>query len=228
MAYNLVLIHSPLIGPYSWRPVADELERSGHRTLIPALLPVLDASSNFADAIAQRVEDTVRKASLPAPFLLLAHSAAGAYLPVIGSKLDQEISGYIFVDARLPESGASLADQDPPQAEEHRRRIVKEGVLPPWSEWFGEEAMVEVIPDAEQRRHFVSELRSIPLALYHEKITYPSDWLAAPCAYLQLSEFYKPLADQASERGWPTMTIDTSTTTLLCYKPSKRSSVRLR
>lgn len=205
---NFVLIHSPLIGPYSWRPVANELEHRDYRTSLPSLLPALAGPANFAEAMARRVKEAVRSAMLPEPIVLVAHSAAGAYLPLIGSVVDREIRAYLFVDARLPERGASLADQDPPELEEQRQKMAREGMLPPWSEWFGEGALVEVIPDDEQRQRFAAELRPVPLALFHEKIPYPMDWPAAPCGYLRLSAFYKPLAQEATERGWRVMEID--------------------
>jgi hypothetical protein len=38
-----VLIHSPLIGPKTWLPVADELVRRGREALVPSLLGVAAA-----------------------------------------------------------------------------------------------------------------------------------------------------------------------------------------
>jgi transposase InsO family protein len=33
-----VLVHSPLVGPSTWSPVGRELERRGHRAVVPSLL----------------------------------------------------------------------------------------------------------------------------------------------------------------------------------------------
>ncbi len=95
--------------------VGDELERMGHRVVIPSLLPVLDKSSGFADSMADYVREATVESVLPDPLVLVGHSAAGVYLPVIRSQLDRNVSAYVFVDARLPKSGASLADQDSPE-----------------------------------------------------------------------------------------------------------------
>jgi hypothetical protein len=208
MAYNFVLIHSPLIGPYSWRPVGDELENTGQRVVIPSLLAVLEQSSGYANSIAEYVRKAVDGSALPEPLVLVGHSAAGAYLPVIGAELDRAVTAYVFVDARLPMRGTSLADQDTPEEGQHRRKMAEDGMLPPWPEWFDEGVMAEVIPNEERRNRFVTELQPIPLALFHEEIIYPSDWPDAPCAYLRLSEFYKPLAQEASAVGWPVLEID--------------------
>jgi hypothetical protein len=199
---NLLLIHSPLVGPYSWQPAAEQLERAGHNVWVPSLLPILDKSANFAEAIAHCIAKTAETHSLPDNIILVAHSAAGAYLPIIAAALSQHISAYIFVDARLPQNGASLADQDSAQFEEERQRLAVNGLLPPWSEWFGQGVMDQILPDKTQRKAFTAELRPIPLALFHEKITYSASWPDAPCAYLRFSEFYKPLADEARKEGW--------------------------
>jgi hypothetical protein len=171
------------------------------------LLTILDGSANFADAIGRCVANAAENNPLPDKIILAAHSAAGAYLPVIAAGLSQKISAYIFVDARLPQNGATLDDQDSSREREQRKSLATNGLLPPWSQWFGEEVMEEILPRKEQREQFTEELRPIPLRLFHEKINYPSKWPDAPCAYLCLSEFYKPLAAQAATQGWPTKVI---------------------
>lgn len=205
MAHTFLLVHSPLIGPYSWRPTAEELERRGHQTFIPNLLPALALSSGFADAFAELVAETVDQASVTHPLLLVGHSAAGAYLPAIRSALDREVQAHLFVDARLPSRGASLAEQDSPEEVQQRRELAREGILPPWSEWFDQALIEEAIPERVIRKRFLAELEPIPMALFEETISFNSDWPDAPCAYLRLSEFYQPLAQEASSNGWPVL-----------------------
>lgn len=202
MNYNLVLVHSPFVGPTSWRLVGDELAREGHRIVVPSLLPALGGLKDFDRAIARCVKDSLRRAAVPDPIVLVGHSAAGAYLPAIEAELHREVSACVFVDARLPVPGASLATQDTREEVEQIRGMAREGMLPPWSNWFGEGTMREVIPDEKVREHFVAELLPIPLALYEEEIRCPSSWPEVPCAYLRLSEYYKPVADEARARGW--------------------------
>lgn len=203
-----VLIHSPLIGPYSWRPVAGELQREGYRTVVPSLLPVLQRSWGFSNAIAQRVKDAVMESGTRGPLILVAHSAAGAFLPVIASRLERPVQAYVFVDARLPRRGASLSDDDSPREVQARREMAEDGMLPPWSEWFSEEAVKEIIPDDERRQRFLAELQPIPLALFDEKISFSSGWPDAPCGYVRVSEFYRPLAQEAAVLGWPVVEVD--------------------
>jgi hypothetical protein len=208
MPHNFVLVHSPLIGPYSWRLVADHLADSGHSVTVPSLLSVLGRSSDFPDAVAEAVASHMMVTDFADPLLLVAHSAAGAFLPVIASRLQHKVSGYIFVDARLPQDGRSLSDQDPPEERSQLRSLAKEGFLPPWSEWFGPDVMAALLPDHESRRAFVQELRPIPLAFFVEPIKFPQTWPDAPCAYLRLSEYYVNQAQQARAEGWHVTEVD--------------------
>lgn len=208
LGYSFILVHSPLVGPYSVQPVVRGLERAGHRAVVPSLLPALDRSEAFAQAIAQRVRDAVTESQVSDPVVLVGHSAAGAYLPVIASRLDREVAAFIFLDARLPRRGDSLSTEDSPEEVRQRREMAEDGWLPPWSEWFGEGVMAQVLPEERARERFLDELRPIPLALFEESITFPSDWADAPCGYIRMSEFYKPLAREAVNRGWPVLEID--------------------
>lgn len=203
-----ILVHSPLLGPFTWQPVADELQREGYKTIVPSLLPVLKRSSGFTDAIARQVKEAVDESPAVDPLILVAHSAAGAFLPLIASCLDRNIQAYIFVDARLPRKGASLADEDSLWERQERREMVQDGMLPPWSNWFGEAAMTEVIPDDHTRRRFLAELQPIPLGLFGEQISFPASWPDAPCGYVRLSDSYRPMAQEAAARGWSVMEVD--------------------
>lgn len=131
-----VLIHSPLVGPFTWQRVAAELRLRGHRALTPVLTEPATPDQPFwsahAQAVARAVFDadaatpadsddqeranaTPRGASfgaLPAPsdapLILVAHSGAGPLLPLVRARLGAGVvAGYLFVDAGVPEQTAS-------------------------------------------------------------------------------------------------------------------------
>lgn len=218
MTYSFVLVHSPLIGPYSWRLVADQLGVEGHKAIVPSLLSVLKRSRGYAGAIGHEVAyDVQGGGELPDPLILAGHSAAGAYLPGIGSALGRKISSYIFVDARLPTKGRSLSAEDPPERRSQLQRLASNGMLPRWSEWFGPEAMEEALPDAKLRDAFLRELEPIPLALFEEPIPLPPAWPDAPCTYLRFSEAYVAEANEARAKGWHVSEIDAQHLYLLTH-----------
>jgi hypothetical protein len=203
-----ILVHSPLVGPYTWEAVAGELRGRGHQVVVPSLLDVLDRSSGYAVAIAERVAQAVGRVDDEDPLLLVAHSAAGAYVPVIGEAVGRPLAGYLFVDARLPRDGGSLFDDSSPDEVERQRDRAVEGWLPPWAEWFGEEAMRGVLPDDGVRQRFVAELRPVPLALFEEPVPSRPGWPDAPCGYLRLSPSYGREVAEARAKGWPVLELE--------------------
>jgi hypothetical protein len=101
-----MLIHSPLVGPYSWQPVAEQLEHAGHNAWVPSLQPVLDESANFADAIGRCVANVAENNSFPDNTVLVAHSAAGAYLSLRQNYLKK--FRHIFLWMRVSPKGEQV------------------------------------------------------------------------------------------------------------------------
>src|SRR5256885_12618217 len=83
-------------------------------------------------------------AELSEPVVLVSHSGSGLLLPLIADALAQPVRGLIFVDSGLPAKEGQTRFM-PPSSLERFRALAANGVLPPWSSWFGEEAMREVI-----------------------------------------------------------------------------------
>ncbi|GIV97270.1 MAG: hypothetical protein KatS3mg057_1927 [Herpetosiphonaceae bacterium] len=202
---SIVLIHSPLVGPATWTLVAEELERRGQHVVVPSLLEALQSEAALSQAIAQRVFEVLKGSRAVDPLVLVAHSAAGSFIPVIREALPYHVTAYVFVDARLPEKHTSLFDTTPPDLTDYLRSTAQGGWLPPWAEWFGEHALREVIPDDEVRQQFLSEQRPIPLRLFEEPIPVFSGWPDAPCGYIRFGTAYERESQQAAMAGWPTI-----------------------
>lgn len=200
-----VLLHSPLVGPLTWQPVAQILRLRGEQVLVPDISPALRQGPPYYDHIAA----LVRQASsfLPAsqPLLLAGHSGAGPLLPAIRRRLEQPISGYLFVDAGLPRHDTSFFDRVPPELSAPLRQMERQpGWLPPWADWFGgEDAIREILPDDARRREFLENLSPVPVALLEERTPVSEGWPDAPCGYLQFSEAYEEEAEEARQSGWP-------------------------
>jgi hypothetical protein len=71
-----VLVHSPLIGPTSWLPVADTLERRGRVVVVPSLLSVAGARAPQWRHLPESLRLATR--DLQGPIMLVAHSALQA------------------------------------------------------------------------------------------------------------------------------------------------------
>ncbi len=114
----------------------------------------------------------------------------------------QPPAALVFVDAAVPpESGAAELMPDGMLAE--LRALATDGVLPPWSDWFGPGVMQELIPDDEMRAAVCAELPMIPVAYFEDPVPMPNGWAGIPCGYLLLSQAYAADADEAEARSWP-------------------------
>jgi pimeloyl-ACP methyl ester carboxylesterase len=194
-----VLVHSPLVGPGTWSPVARELERRGRRAVVPSLLGPAGAPPGHWRRCVEAVRDAVR--ALSEPVVLVGHSGGGLLLPVIADAVAPPISGLIFVDSGVPASTGETPLVPRAFLDQLHTPDVG-GVLPPWSSWFGEDAMRDLVPDEALRAALTREMPSLPLSYFEQSVPSPAGWDRIPCAYLLLSDAYREAASEASERGW--------------------------
>jgi pimeloyl-ACP methyl ester carboxylesterase len=198
---QFALIHSPLLGPSSWEPVAAELRRRGRVARVPELRDLEDAPPPYW----QRAADSAAAALhvSDAPLLLVGHSGAGALLPAIAARAPQPVAGYIFVDAGLPLDGQSRLEEMEASAPEFAAALrdldARGERFPNWTD----EQLRPLIPDQRLRAQTLAELRPRPLAFFSEPIPRAAHWLSAPCGYLCFSPAYHSAAARARALGWP-------------------------
>jgi hypothetical protein len=188
-----VLVHSPVTGPSTWRWVAAELSARGHCVCVPAV-PSVRRWEEFADSVATQVEPGDHA-------VLVGHSGAGPLLPQIAARIGG--GPLIFVDADIPPD-TGQAGLMPAEILAELRALAVDGMLPPWSEWFGPAAMRELVPDAERRAVIAAELPRLPLSYFGASVPAPVGWAAVGGAYVLLSdEAYGDQGAAAAARGWP-------------------------
>jgi hypothetical protein len=199
MAVKVVLVHSPLVRCTTWELVAADLAGRGYDVGVPDLTGTVAAGPPYclpqAEVIARSAESR--------PAILIGHSGAGPLLAAAGTRIGQA-RGYIFVDAGLPIPGQSWMDTVPAElAVQVRDMADAEGWLPPWSQWWGDEGLAELLPDPRMRQDFAAGCPRLPLAMFQEIHPPAPMWPDAPGAYLQLSEAYEDEAAKARDLGWP-------------------------
>ncbi len=200
-----VLVHSPLIGPTSWSPAAYELHRRGRAAVVPSLVGVADAPAPQW----HHIPETVRIATnhLQGSIVLVGHSGAGLLLPVIADAVTVEVAALVFVDSFLP-TAAGRVPLGPPAFMDQLRELASDGVLAPWSTWFGEDAMSELVPDERLRAALEAEMPRLPLSYFQASVPVPDAWNRRSCAYLLLTaEPYGQSAIEARSLGWPVLEI---------------------
>jgi hypothetical protein len=197
-----VLLHSPLVGPSTWAPVAGELTGQGFPVRVPSLVRVTEGAPPAWPRVAAAV--TAALADLPPdqPVALVAHSNAGLFVPVVRAAVSQPVSASIFVDARLPDRPGAT-----PVAEEEflasRRDLVQpDGLLPRWTEWWGDADLTPLFPDEATRARVTAEQPRLPLSYFEQRVPVPDGWDDHRCAYLLFSEAYADVAQRARKNGW--------------------------
>lgn len=199
MAVKLLLVHSPVVGFATWELVAADLSGRGYDVSVPDLTGTVAAGPPYCP----RQAEVIARSAETRPAILIGHSGAGPLLAAAGALTGQP-RGYVFVDAGLPIPGRSWMDTVPPElAAQVKEMADAEGWLPPWSQWWGDEILAELLPDPQMRQTFAAGCPRLPLAMFREVHPAAPRWPDAPGAYLQLSEAYEDEAAKARKLGWP-------------------------
>jgi hypothetical protein len=196
-----VLVHSPSVGPLTWEPVATRLRASGAVAIVPSLLGVADAGPPFWRAVAETVSAAIDRLPSDQPVVLVAHSNAGLFLPVIVEASRRPVAGCLFVDAALP-SPTGPTPVAPPELLDFLRPKVVGGRLPQWTAWWDESDVAPMFPDSLTRGVVSAEQPRLPLSYYEERVPTPGGWDDRPCGYLLFGPPYERTAQDARERGW--------------------------
>lgn len=195
---NLALVHSPLVGPMSWRGVAEALRTLGYRRVATPDASVWDVAAPYYGALAGRIAGELDDE----PWLLVGHSGAGGLLPAIGERLRGGAPAMVFVDAVLPHPGKAWFETAPPALGEMLRDRTKDGCAPSWPDWFPPRVLESLLPDPRVRAAFAAEARAIPEGYLAEPAPAALIGPSTSCGYLQLSPGYEAEADAASAAGW--------------------------
>jgi len=188
----VVLVHSPLLGPRSWARVARLLPGVD----VPDLRPLVATAPPSWTALRAAATE------LPTGAIIVGHSGAGALLPMIGAACDA--SALVFVDAGIPPPNGAFAIGT--EFRSFLDSIAIGGVLPAWPDWWGDDALLELVPDAADR-HELDDAPRLPLAFYDEPVAVPDGWGETPWGYVRLSAAYDEDAAEARRRGWPVVRV---------------------
>ncbi len=202
-----VLVHSPSVGPSTWQPVAAELHGRGHDAVVPSLLGVGDGEAPYWPKVPAAVRAGVAGHDGSEPVILVAHSNAGLFVPVITSELGRPVACSIFADASVPPAAGQTPVAESDFVPFLRDLAGQDARLPPWTSWWGDEDVSALLPDPLVRDVIVAEQPRLPLEYYLEQIPVPAGWDEHPCGYLLFSDAYDGQAAGARLRGWPVRTV---------------------
>ncbi len=196
----IVLVHSPLVGPFTWSLVAKSLQADEFDVLVPHLTDSGETPPPYWQQHAVSVQQALGSIPPERPLVLVGHSGAGSLLPVLAQAARRPVTAYLFVDAGLPHPGKSQLEEMP---EEVRRLLASGERFPNWKD----EDLREVLPDGRARQQLLAEVQSRPLNFFEEVLPDVSSWSEAPGGYLLFTEGYRPYLEQARRTGWPSRTL---------------------
>ncbi|HEX3487693.1 MAG TPA: alpha/beta fold hydrolase [Streptosporangiaceae bacterium] len=202
MADLIVLVHAPVLGPASWRPVADELTARGAQVAIPSLAGFTDSGPPYAPALVRVFAGQLKAAAAADRVVLVVHSGAGPFAPHLAAAVPagpRELA-VVFADAGLPASGRPTPVVDDTFLP-YLRNLARDGLVPPWPQWFPDADPAELYPSQAARAAVLEDARPLPLSFFTEQLASVADLAVA--RYLLFSEGYRTEAEQARRRGWP-------------------------
>jgi hypothetical protein len=200
MLPEFVLVHSPSVGPSTWVPVADRLRALGRDAVVPSLRAVGEGDPPFWPRVVEAVAEATRDSDQPV--LLVAHSNAGLFVPVLVTAADQPVHGCLFVDAGLPAREESTPVASAEMLDFLRGKVADDGRLPRWTDWWDEQDVAELFPDAATQAAVIADQPRLPLTYYEQRVPVPAGWDKTPCGYLLFGPPYDAVAAQARDRGW--------------------------
>lgn len=197
------LVHSPIVGPLTWQPVATELRRRGADAIVPTLRDIGPDGGPYWRQHATAAAHALAAVTADCPLFLIAHSGAGQLLPHVRQRLMQPVAAYLFVDAGLPQDGTSrldeMAQNDTAFAARFTPFLKGGGHYPTW----GDDDLRPLISDETLRRGMIAEVQPRGLDYFTEPFPSLAEWADAPCAYLRFTPSYAAHAEAARRRGWP-------------------------
>lgn len=199
---TIVLVHAPALGPASWRPVADELSRAGHSVVVPSLAGFAADGPPYTRRLIRLAAEQV-SAGPRDEVVLVTHSGAGVFAPLLLEALPASRGSAVFVDAALPSRSLAATVVDPGFLP-FLRELATDGMVPPWHRWWPDEELAPLFPDQATREAVTGEAPALPLAFYEETLPpLPEGWPPRRAGYIVFSEPYREQAAEAARLGWP-------------------------
>ncbi|WP_299321489.1 alpha/beta hydrolase [Parasphingopyxis sp.] len=193
---DIVLIHSPLVGPTSLAPTQKALERAGHICHLPTAYAAgaeIPPWRDWPDRLAEALPEMDRP-------VIAGHSMGGLLAARLAADLNA--SGMICLDAAIPPDSGTVLPVEPTFRAFLDTLPVQDGVLPPWNDWW----TVDIfeggdVSDAEKET-FLADIPALRRDWFDDSFAMP-DWSRAKRTYLRTSLSFVEEARRAGSLGWP-------------------------
>ena len=211
----IVLIGGGGLGPWAWSRVTPILQDHGLTVVTPQLRATGDDNTPPSSVtLADWIDDLSAEINRLEDVTLVAHSFAGYVAAGAFRQVVDRLRSVIFLDAVLPEPGASWFQVMGDQTEAFMRSIAYEGATP----WFTREQLDQMYPDNGITQADMEWLREHvtpqPIGTYAQPaVDRPIEALttSVPLHYLRCLRTHPPVAPiTTATPGWTISTIDSS------------------
>ncbi|MGD1933631.1 MAG: alpha/beta fold hydrolase [Candidatus Phaeomarinobacter sp.] len=193
---EIILIHSPLVGPSSLLPTADALKAQGIKCATPSPLRPHAPPPSWHDWPIRL------KGAVPdmASAVVVGHSMGG----LLAARLAADIhaAGFICLDARIPPASGPTQPVEPEFHDFLRTLPLSDGHLPPWQDWWEVDAFEGADISEDTRKTVLSDIPSLPLSWFDDAFEMP-DWSGIRKGFVRTSHTFIDEARRAEADGWP-------------------------
>tara|TARA_B100000315_G_C14576903_1_gene588359 strand:- start:1181 stop:1894 length:714 start_codon:yes stop_codon:yes gene_type:complete len=128
---TFVLVHGAWHGGWVWRKVAAPLRAKGHRVFTPTLTGLGERAhlASLDVNLDTHIQDVIGllEAEELTDVVLVGHSYAGVVITGVADKAAGRLSGLVYIDAFVPESGFSLQSNNPIRFEMFAKHVDNDG-----------------------------------------------------------------------------------------------------
>lgn len=193
---DIVLIHSPLVGPASLAPTRAALEKRDRACHLPSAYRAGEAVPAWRDWPARLA---LALPAMQGP-VIAGHSMGGLLAARLAA--DLRASGMICLDAAIPPESGTVLPVEPSFRAFLDTLPLDDGLLPPWNDWWPNDIFDGTDVCDAARDAFLADIPALRLDWFDDDFAMP-DWSTAARAYLRTSLSFVEEARRAEARGWP-------------------------
>jgi pimeloyl-ACP methyl ester carboxylesterase len=192
---DIILIHSPLVGPSSLRPTADALERMGIHCHLPTPARLGDEIPAWRDWPSLLLDELPRTQDV----IVVGHSAGALLAAHVAAS--RNARALVCLDAAMPPQAGLTPPAEPWFYKFLHTLPVSNGRLPRWNQWWGADVLATTSLGADLKAAFVDELPELRLDWFDDGFEMPN-WSQCERYFIRTSKVFDEEANRAESLGW--------------------------
>jgi len=198
---EIILVHSPLVGPSSLRPTAQVLEQYGWKCQVAEPSGTNTSFPAWAEWPNRLLESLTTANNV----IVIGHSAGSLLAAWLAGRLNA--NGIICLDAVIPPNNGRTVPAEPWFYDFVHSLPQDGGLLPIWTDWWDRDLFEGAPVDEMFKMLFTSELPRIHIDWFDDEFEM-TDWSNCARGYILTSSIFDEQATRAKSEGWPVRVIE--------------------